>query len=270
MRLLPLETAEDVATVSANYIVSRINNFKPTAEKPFVLGLPTGSTPEKTYAELVRLNKAGKVSFKHVVTFNMDEYIGLPRDHPQSYWSFMHENLFNHVDIPAENVNILNGNAEDLEEECARYEEKIKSYGGVELFMGGVGNDGHIAFNEPYSSLTSRTRIKTLAQDTRIANARFFGNDPTAVPPKALTIGVGTLLDARELLILAVGHAKDLAVMQGVEGNVNHLWTITCIQLHPKAVMLIDDPASAELKVKTLRYFKDLEKENIARLSTKQ
>ncbi|WP_303642465.1 glucosamine-6-phosphate deaminase, partial [uncultured Duncaniella sp.] len=138
----------DYATVSrwaASYVAARINEANPTAEKPFVLGCPTGSSPLGMYRELIRLNKEGKVSFKNVVTFNMDEYCGIPRDHEQSYYTFMWTNFFNQIDIKPENVNILNGNAESPEEECARYEEKIKSYGGIDLFLGGVGPDGHIA-----------------------------------------------------------------------------------------------------------------------------
>eukprot|EP01055_Gregarina_sp_Pseudo9_P002248 Gregarina_sp_Pseudo_9__2247@NODE_2581_length_945_cov_250_793598_g2366_i0_p1_GENE_NODE_2581_length_945_cov_250_793598_g2366_i0NODE_2581_length_945_cov_250_793598_g2366_i0_p1_ORF_typecomplete_len284_score76_84Glucosamine_iso/PF01182_20/4_3e70_NODE_2581_length_945_cov_250_793598_g2366_i093908 len=266
MRLLPFSSDDDVAVAAANYICDKIAAFKPTAEKPFVLGLPTGSSPIKTYKQIIKLHKAGKISFKHVVTFNMDEYVGLPRDHPESYWSFMHKNLFDHVDIPKENINILNGNTECHESECQRYEDKIKSYGKIHLFLGGVGNDGHIAFNEPGSSLASRTRIKTLVQDTKIANARFFGNDVNAVPSMALTVGVGTIMDAEELLILATGHAKGLAVQAGVEGSVNHLWTISCLQLHRHTLMFVDSPASQELKVKTLRYFSDLEGKNVSEL----
>lgn len=267
MRLLQFDQAEQVACAAANIICDRIHEFNPSKDRPFVLGLPTGSTPVQTYKQLIKMHKAGKLSFKNVVTFNMDEYIGLPRDHEQSYWTFMHENLFNHIDIPKENVNILDGNAADLGAECRRYEDKIASYGKVHLFMGGVGNDGHIAFNEPGSSLASRTRVKTLVMDTKIANARFFDGDVAKVPECALTIGVGTLMDSEELLILATGHAKGLAVHQAVEGSVNHLWTVSCLQLHPKALMLVDEAATGELKVKTARYFSQLEAKNIATLS---
>ena len=201
MRLIPLSNAADVGLWSARHIVNRINAFKPTAERPFVLGLPTGGTPLQTYKRLIELHKAGEISFKNVVTFNMDEYIGLPEEHPESYHSFMYNNFFNHVDIPRENINLLNGNAPDVDTECRRYEEKIKSYGRINLFMGGVGNDGHIAFNEPASSLASRTRIKTLTEETRIANSRFFDGDMTKVPKYALTVGVGTLLDAEEVMM---------------------------------------------------------------------
>ncbi|MCT8517477.1 glucosamine-6-phosphate deaminase [Glaesserella parasuis] len=264
MRLVPLDCAEQVSRWAACYIVDKINAFQPTAEKPFVLGLPTGGTPLQTYKELIKLYQAGEVSFKHVVTFNMDEYVGLPPEHKESYHYFMFHNFFNHIDIPVENVNILNGMAEDVDAECERYEAKIRSYGKIHLFIGGVGVDGHIAFNEPASSLSSRTRIKTLTEDTLIANSRFFDNDVNKVPKFALTVGVGTFMDAEEVLILVTGYNKALALQACVEGAVNHLWTISALQLHRRAVVVCDEPATQELKVKTVKYFKQLEK-NIAR-----
>lgn len=263
MRLIPLHNATDVGLWSTRHIVKRINAFQPTAERPFVLGLPTGGTPLQTYKRLIELYQAGEVSFRHVVTFNMDEYVGLPEAHPESYHSFMYNNFFNHIDIQKENINLLNGNAPDVDAECRRYEEKIKSYGKIHLFMGGVGNDGHIAFNEPASSLASRTRIKTLTEDTRIANSRFFNGDINLVPKYALTVGVGTLLDAEEVMILVTGHGKALALQAAVEGSVNHMWTISALQLHPKSVVVCDQPATMELKVKTVNYFRELEAENM-------
>lgn len=266
MRLIPLHTDYDVSLWSARHIINRINAFKPTEERPFVLGLPTGGTPLKTYKRLIELYKLGEVSFKHVVTFNMDEYVGLASDHPESYRSFMYSNFFDHVDVQEKNINLLNGNTEDHEAECQRYEEKIKSYGQIHLFMGGVGNDGHIAFNEPASSLSSRTRIKTLTEDTRIANSRFFDGDASQVPKYALTIGVGTLLEAKEVMILITGHNKAQALQAAVEGSVNHLWTVSALQLHPKAVIVCNEPATQELKVKTVKYFSELEAESINNL----
>ncbi|ENY6170597.1 glucosamine-6-phosphate deaminase [Vibrio fluvialis] len=263
MRLIPLNNAAQVGKWAAAHIAKRINDFKPTADRPFVLGLPTGGTPLTTYKALIELYNEGKVSFKHVVTFNMDEYVGLPADHPESYRSFMYNNFFNHVDIQDQNINLLNGNTGDHDEECRQYEEKIKAFGKIHLFMGGVGNDGHIAFNEPASSLASRTRIKTLTHDTRIANSRFFDDDISQVPKYALTIGVGTLLDAQEVMILVTGHNKAQALEAAVEGCVNHLWTVSALQLHPKAVIVCDEPATQELKVKTVKYFTELEAENI-------
>lgn len=266
MRLIPLKQAALVGRWSARYIADRIRDFAPTAERPFVLGLPTGGTPLETYRCLIELYNQGEVSFAHVVTFNMDEYVGIPQDHPQSYHTFMYESFFNHVDINPANIHILDGNAPDLIAECAHYEASIRRYGKIHLFMGGVGNDGHIAFNEPASSLSSRTRIKTLAEDTRMANARFFEGDVNQVPKLALTVGIGTLLDAEEVLILVTGHAKAQALQAAVEGSVNHMWTISALQLHPKSIIVCDEPSTMELKVKTVRYFQELEAENINHL----
>ena len=205
MRLIIENTPQQVAQWAANYIIQQIKAKEQVTKSPFVLGLPTGSTPLETYKELIRRHKTGEVSFKNVITFNMDEYVGLPEEHPESYHSFMWNNFFKHIDIKPENVNILDGNAEDLAKECADYEARIVEAGGIDLFMGGVGNDGHIAFNEPFSSLNSRTRLKTLTQDTIQVNARFFGGDITLVPKTALTVGVGTVLSAKRVLILATG-----------------------------------------------------------------
>ena len=258
MRLILKETSKEVAVWAANHIVERINAHK--GPKPFVLGLPTGSTPLGTYRELIEMHKAGKVSFANVITFNMDEYVGLPKEHPESYHSFMWNNFFNHIDIKAGNVNILNGNAPDLVKECAGYEARIEAADGVDLFMGGVGNDGHIAFNEPFSSMNSRTREMVLTEDTVIVNSRFFDNDVTKVPKTALTIGVATLLSSREVMILALGYQKARAVQMGVEGAYSHVWTVTGLQTHPNGILVADDAASTELKVSTYRYFKEIEK----------
>lgn len=263
MRLIIQESYLQLSKWAAAYIVKRINEFKPTSQHPFVLGLPTGSTPLGTYRELINFYKEGKVSFKNVVTFNMDEYVGLPEDHEESYHSFMWKNFFKHVDIKKDNINILNGNAKDLIEECSRYEEKIKSYGGINLFMGGIGPDGHIAFNEPGSSLQSRTRIKSLTTDTIIANSRFFNNDISLVPKTALTVGVGTILEAEEVLILVNGHNKARALYHAIEGSVNHMWTVSVLQMHPKGIIVCDDASTIELKVGTVNYFKDIEKNNL-------
>ncbi len=256
MRLIIESNKDRVAKWAADYIVDAIN----AKEGTFVLGLPTGSTPLETYKELIAAYKAGRVSFKNVVTFNMDEYVGLAEDHPESYHSFMWNNFFSHVDINPDNVNILNGNAEDLDTECYGYEERIEAAGGIDLFLGGVGEDGHIAFNEPFSSLTSRTRIKTLTDDTVAVNSRFFNNDISQVPKTALTVGVGTILSAKCVVILATGVKKARAVQQGVEGAYNHQWTITALQVHANGLMVCDDSAATELRVSTYRYFKGIER----------
>jgi glucosamine-6-phosphate deaminase len=259
MRLIIKDDPRSASKFIADYIIDRINAFSPTPHKPFVLGLPTGSSPLLIYENLVQRYQAGHVSFRNVVTFNMDEYVGIPREHPESYHSFMYKHFFSHVDVDPANINLLNGNAPDLEAECVAYEEKIKKVGGIELFLGGIGPDGHIAFNEPGSSLKSRTRVKTLAYDTIIANSRFFGNDLSQVPRMALTVGVQTILDAREVVITITGAHKALALQKCIEGGVNHMWTLSCLQLHPHPMIVVDEDATLELRVKTVKYFKNIE-----------
>lgn len=263
MRVIIEKNYEELSRWAARHVVETINAFQPTAEKPFVLGLPTGSSPMGMYAEIVKAVKAGEVSFKHVLTFNMDEYVGLPESHPESYHSFMANNLFNHIDCPKENIHILNGNAENLEEECKNYEKMIEEVGGIDLFIGGIGPDGHIAFNEPGSSLTSRTRQKTLTTDTRIANSRFFGGDPEGVPATALTVGVGTVMSAKEVLILCNGHNKARALQAAVEGPVTQMWTISVLQMHEHGIIVCDEAACESITHGTYKYFKDIEKNNL-------
>jgi len=261
MRVIIQRNSAGVAKWAADYVAARINGAP--AGRPFVLGLPTGSSPLGMYRRLIEMNRAKQVSFANVVTFNMDEYVGLPKEHQQSYYRFMWDNFFSHIDIPAKNVHILDGMAPDLIAECAAYEEKIQKAGGIDLFVGGIGPDGHIAFNEPGSSLSSRTRIKTLTMDTKIANGRFFENDPAKVPSTALTVGVGTVMDAREVLVLANGQNKARALRHAIEEGVNHMWTISCLQLHQKGIIVCDEDATLELKVGTVRYFKDIEASNL-------
>uniref|UniRef100_A0A0A9Y984 Glucosamine-6-phosphate isomerase n=1 Tax=Lygus hesperus TaxID=30085 RepID=A0A0A9Y984_LYGHE len=190
----------------------------------------------------------------------MDEYVGILRNHPESYHSFMFNKFFKHIDIESKHVHILNGEAPDLLAECKRYENDIKAEGGIELFLAGLGPDGHIAFNEPGSSLTSRTRIKSLAYETVVANARFFNNDITAVPHTALTVGVGTVMDAREIVLLASGMHKAHALAKCVEEGVNHMYTMSALQMHPNALIVCDEDATMEFRVRTVKYFKGLEK----------
>jgi glucosamine-6-phosphate deaminase len=263
MRLIIQQNYDLVSQWAASYVARKINDAKPTEKKPFVLGLPTGSSPLGMYKNLIKLNKAGKVSFKNVVTFNMDEYVNIPQNHPESYYSFMWNNFFSHIDIQKKNVNILNGNAKDLVKECDAYEAKIKSYGKIHLFVGGIGPDGHIAFNEPGSSLASRTRVKTLTYDTIVANSRFFDNDVKKVPKLALTVGVGTVLDSEEVLIIINGLNKAIALQKVVEDGVNHMWTVSALQMHRAGIIVCDELATHELKVKTVNYFKDIEAKNL-------
>jgi len=206
MRLIIEDNNRHAGQWAARYIVGRILKHQAESDKPFVLGLPTGSTPLSTYAELIELYKAGKVSFKNVVTFNMDEYVGLPEEHPESYHSFMKNTFFKHVDI---------------------------------------------------------NPVKDLTYNTRVVNSRFFENDVNKVPAQAMSVGVATVLGAREVLILALGAKKARAVKHCVEGSYNHVWTISALQTHPNGIMVCDDPAAEELKVSTYRYFKDVEKANL-------
>lgn len=262
MRIIIKKDPAEIGKWTASYIADKIKKARPTPKKPFVLGLPTGSSPLPVYNEFIALCKAGKISFKNVVTFNMDEYVGIDENHSESYHYFMFDKLFNHIDISRDNINILNGNAKDLEKECADYEQKIQAAGGIDLFLGGIGPDGHIAFNEPGSSLTSRTRVKTLRYDTILANSRFFGGDMSKVPKQALTVGVGTVMDANEVIIIISGYNKARALKEVVEGGVSHMWTASILQMHQRGIIVCDEPATSELCVETVRYFMDIESSN--------
>ena len=259
MRLLI--SKHNIGQWAAHYVAGKINAFKPTAERPFVLGLPTGSTPLDMYKELIELNKAGKVSFEHVASFNMDEYVGLPEDHPESYHYYMHNYFFKHINIKPENIHILNGNAKDLDAECEAYEAKILALGGIHLQLGGVGEDGHLAFNEPGSSLASKTRSKDLNLSTIIANSRFFGGDIAQTPKLALTIGIDTVMQAKEVVIMVKGLAKSPAVFQAIEGAVSSMCPITALQYHRKALIVCDESAAFDLRLKTIKYFENMQDE---------
>lgn len=258
MRLVIHDSYNDVSAWAAKYIRNKIKRFKPDENKHFVLGLPTGGTPLGMYKALIKMYQDGEFSFKYVKTFNMDEYCGLPRDHPESYHYYMWSNFFKHIDIDPKNVNLLDGNAADLCAECDRYEEEIKKAGGINLFVGGIGPDGHIAFNEPGSSLVSRTRVKTLAMETVVANSRFFDNDISKVPKMACTVGVGTVMDAEEVMVLITGQSKAFALHKAIEEGISHMWTVSAFQQHPNTIFVCDEEATNELKVKTVKYFKGL------------
>ena len=259
MKVIIRKTSAEASVWAAHYIASKINEKAGRTSEPFVLGLPTGSTPIETYKELIRMNKAGEVSFKNVITFNMDEYVGIPENHPESYHSFMHKNLFDSIDIPAGNIHILNGNAPDLKEECASYEKAIVAAGGIDLFLGGVGEDGHIAFNEPFSSLRSRTRVVTLTQDTIEVNSRFFGGDTSLVPKQAMSVGVGTVCDSKEVLILSFSAKKARATQAAIEGPVSHMITLSALQLHEQGTVVLDEGAASLLAPENVAYFKAVE-----------
>lgn len=261
MRVIIKNDYDQCSIWAANYVAYRIKSFRPTAKKPFVLGLCTGSTPLGMYKELIKMYKAGKISFENVVTFNMDEYIGLGPKDTQSYHYFMHENFFKHVNIPQANIHLLNGLTKDYAKECKNYEDQIKSYGKIHLFIGGVGSDGHIAFNEPGSSLSSRTRVKTLTSETIEANSRFFDGNKSKVPTNVLTVGIGTITDSEEVMILATGDKKARAIHHAIEGSINHMWPISILQMHEHSIIICDEPATNELKSDTVRYFKEIEKQ---------
>jgi len=245
---------EDYAQLSktAAQIIARQVRSKPTT----VLGLATGSTPLGTYRELIRMHREEGLDFSRVTTFNLDEYLGLPPDHPQSYHKFMWDNLFSKINIDPQRVHIPNGLAEDLDAECRNYEEAIRQAGGIDLQLLGLGRDGHIGFNEPSSSLGSRTRIKTLTEETVRDNARFFEREEE-VPRFAITMGVGTIMEARKILLLAAGQSKAQAVKATIEGPVTAEFTASVLQLHPRVGIVIDEDASSLLKRRS--YYKYVE-----------
>lgn len=212
-----------------------------------VLGLATGSTPVKLYKELIRMHKEEGLDFEQVTTFNLDEYVGLPADHPASYNSFMWENLFSHIDIPRHRVHIPDGLAPDIPAFCKQYEGAIKAAGGIDLQVLGIGTDGHIGFNEPTSSLTSRTRIKTLTQQTLKDNAPFFESEEK-VPHHVITMGVGTIMDSRKCMLLAFGEKKAGAVKKMVEGPLTAMVPASMLQHHTEAIVIVDEAAASKLE----------------------
>ncbi|MBR4592774.1 MAG: glucosamine-6-phosphate deaminase [Elusimicrobiaceae bacterium] len=242
-----LVSKQNVSVWAADYIQSCLNAFAPTQQKPFVLGLPTGGTVLDMYARLRILFQQGKIDFQHVITFNMDEYIGLSPDDPQSYHAYMQQQLFKAVNLQAQNTFLPDGCATDLAAQCRAYENAIKQAGGVRLWIGGIGHNGHIAFNEPGTPFDSRTRAVSLADRTRQANARFFNGDISRVPSQAITVGIGTLLEAQELLFLATGSQKAQAVSKACQSEIPPQWPITALRLHPRATLAVDQEASALL-----------------------
>ena len=259
MKVIIRNNSKEGSIWAAHHIAEKIKAKAAVTDKPFVLGLCTGSTPIETYAELARMVQAGELSFRNVISFNMDEYVGLPEEHPESYHSFMRTNLFSKIDEPEENIHILNGNAQDLDAECAAYEKAIVEAGGFDLSLGGIGEDGHIAFNEPFSPLTSRTRVVTLTEDTRIVNSRFFGGDMNLVPKQALSVGVATVTDSKEVVILAFGPKKARAIHDAVEGPYSHMCTVSALQNHQNGIIVADEASVGELKVNSYKYFKAVE-----------
>lgn len=251
MRVI-VEPTADAATRRAAAFLARQLAKKPDS----VLGLATGGTVVGIYQELIRLHREQGLDFSQTTSFNLDEYVGLPTTHEQSYRRFMQQHLFDHVNIPAERTHVPDGLATDFETSCARYEWEIGQAGGIDLQLLGIGRDGHIAFNEPGSSLGSRTRLKTLARETIRDNARFFGSEE-AVPRLAVTMGVGTILDSRRCLLVAVGDSKAEAVAATVEGPVTAQVTASALQLHRDVVVILDEASAAQLRRKD--YYAEVE-----------
>lgn len=241
MEVIIQKNAEAASLIAAR-IVARLVREKPNA----VLGLATGSTPLGLYRELARMHRDEGLDFSAVTTFNLDEYVGLDPSHPASYNAFMHENLFDHINIAGSSIHIPDGMTRDIPAHCRAYEQSIKAAGGIDLQVLGIGSDGHIGFNEPTSSLASRTRIKTLTEQTRRDNARFFAGIEE-VPYHVITMGVGTVLDSRTCLMLAFGAGKADAVAAMVEGPVSAMVPATALQMHPHAHVILDPAAAAKL-----------------------
>ena len=251
MRVIILKDYNLISEWVSQYIHRKITKTK----EQFILGLPTGSTPIGVYESIIRLN----TDFTNVTTFNMDEYIGLPPTHYQSYHYFMKDKLFNHINIDPTNINIPDGMADNIKLECHNYEKKIKDSGGIDLFLCGIGSDGHIAFNEPGSSFNSLTRVKTLTSQTVNDNSRFFKNI-NQVPNTAITVGIKTVMNSREIIIMASGLNKANAVQKSIEGHITNQFPCTITQSHPNAIFVIDSEAASELKYKTCKYYLDLQK----------
>ena len=243
MEIVINDSYEELSRAAARQVAATLNS-KPNA----VLGLATGSSPLGLYRELVRMHQDEGLDFSQVTTFNLDEYVGLSKNHPQSYHYFMHDNLFRHINISPQNIYIPSGTTDNYQAFCDWYEKRIVECGGIDLQLLGIGTDGHIAFNEPSSSLGSRTRIKTLAKSTIDDNARFF-EQPDDVPIYAITMGVGTILEAREIVLVANGINKAQAVAQAVEGPVTSMITASALQMHESVQVYLDRDAASQLKM---------------------
>ena len=259
MRLIINSDFEKCSRWAADYVAYKIKAAKPTKENPFVMALPAGSSPLGMFKRLIEMFKKGKISFQNVVFFNMCEYVGLSKDDKNSFNCFLWEKFFNHIDAKKKNIHMLNSETKDFVKECNDYEKLIRSYGGIDLLIAGVGEDGHIAFNEPGSSLASRTRLKALNRDTIRSNARFFDDNENIVPKMALTIGIATIMDAREVMVIAGGSHKADALQGAIEGSINHMCPLSILQMHQHAIIACDEDATSKLKASTVRYFNDNE-----------
>jgi glucosamine-6-phosphate deaminase len=265
MRVIINSNYQKSAQWAADYIAFKIKAAHPTKEKPFVIALPAGSSPLGIFEILISMFKKGKITFQNVVFFNMNEYVGLSPENPNSFHSYLWNNFFQHIDIRKKNIHLLNGETKDFAKECATYEKLIRSYGGIDLLIAGVGEDGHIAFNEPGSSLGSRTRVKALNRNTIRANARFFDNNENLVPKLVVTMGVATIMDADEVMLIAGGDKKADAIRCAIEGSVNHMCPVSILQMHPHTLIVCDEDAASKLQSDTVRYFNDNESTKFGR-----
>lgn len=234
LKIMKVKNYEELSELAANMFVDKIKKI----EKP-VVGLATGSTPEGMYANLIKKYQAGEISFANVVTFNLDEYAGLSKDNPMSYQYFMHQHLFHGVDIKPENIHIPNGLAEDLDKECEQYEELIQKEGKIDVQLLGLGLNGHIGFNEPGTPFDSRTHVVELEESTRIANSRFF-NSLDEVPKKALTMGIGTIMEAKEIIFIVNGEKKADILRKVVHGDITEEVPASILQRHPNITLITD------------------------------
>ena len=244
MRVIIVKDKEEMGKRAADLVAA---DMKAKERITYVMGLATGSTPLPLYKEFIRRNKAGELDFSTVVTFNLDEYVGLPVTHPESYRYFMNENLFNHININPKNTHVPDGLAEDAEASCDKYEDMIADVGGIDYQVLGIGSNGHIGFNEPGSSLGSLTRVKTLTATTIKDNARFFDGNLDMVPKLAITMGNGTILNARKVVLLACGANKADAVAAALEGPVTAMCPASALQLHRYADYVITEDAATKL-----------------------
>ena len=241
MNVLIYESEEQIGIAAGNYMCGQV------LQKPdSVLGLATGSTPLKPYGQMIELYKRGVVDFSSVTTFNLDEYVNLDVKDKNSYHSFMHENLFDHINIPEKSINFLNGNAEVLEQECKDYEQKIKNAGGIDIQLLGIGSNGHIAFNEPADCFQRWSHVVTLKESTVQDNSRFF-NSIEEVPTQAVTMGIGSIMQAKKILIIALGANKAKAIKQLIDGNVTPMCPASVLQFHTDVTLMLDKAAASLL-----------------------
>lgn len=239
MNVLIYESEEQIGIAAGNYMCGQVLQ-KPNS----ILGLATGSTPLKPYSQMIELYKKGVVDFSKVTTFNLDEYVNLDVNDKNSYHNFMHESLFDHINIPEENINFLDGNAEDPEEECRRYEEKIKAAGGIDIQLLGIGSNGHIAFNEPADCFQRWSHVVTLKESTVKDNSRFF-KSIDEVPTQAVTMGIGSIMQAKKILIIAIGENKAKAIKQLIDGNVTPMCPASVLQFHTDVTLMLDKAAAS-------------------------